>query len=522
MGRRLGPVLSAAGLCLALIVAPPPALADSTTPTRLVISNSNTDWGLAAPYLHARGGQGYMLTHYVFDNLVGQASSGALTPELASKWELSDDGLSVDVTVDPDARWHDGRDVTSTDVTFTFAYVTKHPLVFVSLENVAGTEVLSPDHLRISLHRPDAGFAASVLAGLPILPEHIYRDQTNPRRFTEPSAMIGSGPYRLSRHKRAKGLYVFSAVTDYYGAAQKYDEILIVKLQPEGAIQAATNGEVNVISDLPNRLVKMAKSNRLQVETAPSGNPVKLRFDHEGLFAVAQRRQALAHILNRQALADIAYRGSASVASLGYLQDNSAWYHPNSVYDYEHDPEKATELLSQSGWTRDVAGRWLQDGQPITLRLIVGGKEAALAQVLQDQLEAFGLEVAVRVLERGALREVAQGKDYDLILAGGSTLGDPVTALERVFGSNWNNERYKGDGALMKLAQAQAQSLDPDKRAALLAAFQHRYSRELPAIQLLNIHRTVAHDAASRPWFFSEGLSVGIPVAIHKYMFLED
>ncbi|MEP6065594.1 MAG: ABC transporter substrate-binding protein, partial [Paracoccaceae bacterium] len=146
--------MSAVGLWLALIVAPPPALADSTTSTRLVISNSDTDWGLAAPYLQAPGGLSYMLTHYVFDNLVGQISSGALAPELASEWQISDDGMSVDVTVDPDARWHDGRDVTSSDVTFTFAYMAEHPHVYVSLDNVAGTEVLSPDHLRISLHHP--------------------------------------------------------------------------------------------------------------------------------------------------------------------------------------------------------------------------------------------------------------------------------------------------------------------------------------------------------------------------------
>jgi len=519
---RLGAARRAARLCLVLIATPLLAQADTNTPTRLVISNSNTDWGLATPYLQARGGMGYMLTHYVFDNLAGQDRSGALAPELASGWEVADDGLSIDVTLDPDARWHDGRDVTSADVTFTFDYMTQHPHAFVSLDNVAGTEALSPDHLRISLHHPDAGFAASVLVGLPILPHHIYRDQTSPRQFSDPDAMIGSGPYRLSRHERAKGRYVFSAVPDYYGGAQKYDEILIAKLQPEAAIQAAANGQVDVISDLPNRLVEMARSRGLQVKAAPSGHPVKLRFNHGGLFAEMPRRQALAHILDRQALADIAYRGGASIASLGYLQDNSAWYRPDSVHDYPQDPEQAAALLTRSGWTRDAAGRWLQDGEPITLRLITSDREAALAQVLQDQLDAFGLEVAVRVLERGALRDVALGSDYDLILAGGSTLGDPVTILERVFGHRWNNERYQGDGTLLKLAEAQAQSLDPNKRAALLAAFQQRYSRELPAIQLLNLHRAIAHDPDTQPWFFADGLSVGIPVATHKYMLLAE
>ncbi|MCG7625856.1 ABC transporter substrate-binding protein [Epibacterium sp. Ofav1-8] len=525
MGPRLRPAFGVLSLCLAMMAQAPLVsadTADTANPRRLVISNSNTDWGLATPYLQARGGLGYMLTHFVFDNLVGQDRSGALAPELAREWELSDDGLSLDIRLNPEARWHDGTDITSSDVAFTFAYMAQHPHPFISLDNIRGTEILSPDTLRITLARPDAGVLSSVMVGMPILPEHIYRDQDNPRTFSEPRAMIGSGPYRLSSHERAKGRYVFSAVENYYGGVQKYDEVMIAKLQPEAAIQAAANGQVNVISDLPHRLVDYAKEHDLQVQTSPSGHAIKLRFDHSGPFAAVQRRQALAYLLDRDALAAIAYRGGARSASLGYLQDNSAWYAPDSVLRYPHDPDRAAALLRESGWTRDDDGAWQQDDTPVTLRLVTSGREEALAQVIKDQLEAFGLELSVRVMERGALRKQQPGKDYDLILAGGSTLGDPVTILERVFGTRWNNERYRDDGTLRQLAMAQAQSLDPDRRAALLAEFQQLYSRELPAIMLVNVNRTVAHDNGIEPWFFDEGLAIGIPVATHKYMLLED
>ena len=523
MGHRLRPILRAFGLCLVMATQTPLAMANPAETKRLVISNSNTDWGLATPYLQARGGLGYMLTHFVFDNLLGQDKSGALAPELASSWQVSEDGLHVELTLDPQARWHDGTDITSADVAFTFEYMAQHPHPFVSLANVSAIEALSPDDLRITLSAPDAGFVSSVLVGLPILPQHIYRGQDNPRSFSDPRAMIGSGPYRLSSHERAKGRYVFSAVENYYGGTQKYDEVLIAKLQPEAAIEAAAKGQVNVISDLPTRLVDYAKQHDLQVDMSPAGHPIKLRFDHAGLFSSVQRRQALAFILDRQALIDIAYRGGATLASLGYLQDNSAWFNAETVLQYNHDPDKAAALLMRSGWSRDEAsGRWAENGSPVTLRLITSGREEALAQVIKDQLDAFGLDVAIRVLERGALRKMKPGEDYDLILAGGSTLGDPVTILERVFGTRWNNEQYQGDGTLRQLAEAQARALDPDRRAALLAKFQHLYSRELPAIMLLNVPRTIAHDAGSKPWFFDDGLTLGIPVATHKYMLLEE
>jgi peptide/nickel transport system substrate-binding protein len=517
---RLSPLWLALGLCFFAVA----QLAQAHPPAgkRLVISSSDTDWGLATPYLQGRGGMGYMLTHFVFDNLVGQDRNGALAPELARSWQRSADGFHIDITLDPGARWHDGTDLTSADVAFTFDYMARHPHPFVSLANVEAVHPLTDAKLRIDLHEPDAGFVASVLAAMPILPRHIYAGQGTPRRFTDPKAMIGSGPYRLADYDRAKGRYLFAATEAYYRGRQKYDEVMIARLTPEAAIEAAAKGQVDVIADLPNRLVDQAKTRALGVETSASGHPVKLRFDHSGLFAPVQRRQALAFAIDRDALARIAYRGGATAASLGYLQDNSRWYVPGAALEYAHNTDKAAALLLRSGWSRNPqSNRWEASGTPVTLRLVTSTREAAVAQVMKDQLAAFGLDVAIRVLERSALRKMKPGKDYDLILAGGSTLGDPVTIAQRVFGSRWNNEGYTGDGQLRALAEAQARSLDAEHRATLLAEFQHRYSKELPAIMLLNVTRTVAHTPKAAPWFFDEGLTIGIPVATHKYMLLD-
>ena len=41
-------------------------------------------------------------------------------PELADRWELAPDGVTYTFHLDPDARWHDGTDLTAADVVFSF------------------------------------------------------------------------------------------------------------------------------------------------------------------------------------------------------------------------------------------------------------------------------------------------------------------------------------------------------------------------------------------------------------------
>ncbi len=325
---------------------------------RVVIADDDPDWGLPAPYLQGRGGMGYILTSWVFDNLVGQDAKGDPAPELAREWKRSPDGLSFDLTLDEAARWHDGEDVTSADVAFTFDYMRTNPHVFVSLANVAGTEILDEDRIRITLSEPDAGFEAGVLMGLPILPQHIYEGRENPRRFTDDAALTGSGPFRLVSHDRAQGRYVLAAVEDYYRGAPRFGELLVVKMSSEAAIEAIRAGEVDVMTSVPFRLIDRARKAGLSIIESAAGHPAKLRFEHEGVFADVRLRQGLAHAIDRATLAKIAYRGGAVPANLGYLQDGSRWFNRKGLHPIRPMPNARRRFSPNrlGAWRR-----WLVD-----------------------------------------------------------------------------------------------------------------------------------------------------------------
>lgn len=483
--------------------------------SRLVVADERADWGQPAPYLHAMNGPGYVWMTFLFDALLGQDERGAPVPALATEWTVSEDGLVYDLSLNTQARWHDGEDVTAEDVVFTFNYVQDHPHPFVPL-NMVSEVTADGERARVTLSRPDPGFVSTVLMSLPILPEHVYADVADPRDFVGPEALTGTGPFTLANADRAQGRYTLQAFEGYYGNPSAFEELLFVRMAPETALRAMADGEVDLFTYLPWRLVDQARDLDIDLETAPSNHPVRVVFNHEGLFGALPARRALAHSIDRAALARIAYAGGATPARLGYFQDGTVWFSEDAQMAYAVDPARAEALFETAGLSRDASGQWGDANGPVELRLITDGRMQRAAIVVSEALESAGFTVDLRVLERGAMQEAAASRDFDLALMTTSTIGDPGGLIRRVLGGNWRSDGYPADGRLRDLAEAQALELDPQARAAMLAEFQQLYSEELPSLMLVNPIWVTAHSAQVTPEFFSDGVAMGIPVSLHK------
>ncbi len=51
---------------------------------------------------------------------------------------------------------------------------------------------------------------------MPIVPKHIWPDVTDPVKYREPNALVGSGPYRLESYDLSTGTYLWTANEDYF------------------------------------------------------------------------------------------------------------------------------------------------------------------------------------------------------------------------------------------------------------------------------------------------------------------
>ena len=101
-------------------------------------------------------------------------------------------------------RWHDGKPVTAEDVKFSFDYHKKWkaPFFLPALSNVVAVEVPSANTVRIRLENPSAPFVSTVLAGMFLIPKHIWESipekagVDDPLKFANDKP-VGSGPFKL-------------------------------------------------------------------------------------------------------------------------------------------------------------------------------------------------------------------------------------------------------------------------------------------------------------------------------------
>lgn len=141
------------------------------------------------------------LRGYVFESLLERSGDEpfSLYGLLAETIEVPEDRGSITFTLDPEAKFSDGKPVTVADVMFSHAILRDHgrPNHRTYYSKVTSVEPVGERGIRF-VFKPDGDREMPLIMGLmPILPSHIYKDET----FEETSMAvpIGSGPYVIDK-----------------------------------------------------------------------------------------------------------------------------------------------------------------------------------------------------------------------------------------------------------------------------------------------------------------------------------
>ena len=162
-------------------------------------------------------------------------------PDLASGWEMSDDGLSVSFSLHEGILWSDGELLTCQDVAWSFnAIRTSESLVRSprAVHMTAIESVTCPDDLTVlfSLNRPKPAILEVIAQPFNIVrPRHIYVDNTPALRNETP--IVTSGPFRL-REAFPGESYTYLRNADYWDAPLPFLDGLELVVMQEEAIQA--------------------------------------------------------------------------------------------------------------------------------------------------------------------------------------------------------------------------------------------------------------------------------------------
>ena len=185
---------------------------DSSAHDTIVVATGAdiTDWNEAATYTNS-----WFPSTLIFSRLAAMdyGPNFEIHPDMATKWETSDDGLSYTFHLADGIKWHDGTPFTSADVKFTYEGVVPNGGASISTMKHIDT-IETPDDKTVVIKTK--GVYAPFIAQLAlyprteILPKHLY-EGTDWKKNPHNAEPVGTGPFKFE--KRVPGEYVLSRET---------------------------------------------------------------------------------------------------------------------------------------------------------------------------------------------------------------------------------------------------------------------------------------------------------------------
>ncbi|HOR00780.1 MAG TPA: ABC transporter substrate-binding protein [Anaerolineae bacterium] len=362
----------------------------------------------------------FMIVQNVFSRLVCYDARWNIAPELAQKWEMTDDGLKYTFHLRDDVKWHDGATFTSADVKWTIESIqnTKDAATAARVQNISKVETPEDYQVVITLKEPNLGFLGDLAHPwtFMILPKHIY-EGTNPADNAHYNAPIGTGAFKFVDWQRGSHV-TLEAVKDHWQEGPYLEKLVyrFVANNPTG-LAAVEAGEMSF-----TELDGFADAERLmsnpRVRVVQFAMPVLHHMDFKVTqppFDDPRVRKAFAYAINRDEISEAVYHGLFTVAHHAYLKDIPWAFNPDARQP-GFDPQKAESLLDEAGLHRGPDGVRLR----FKAVVITGQGFPDMATVAQANLKKIGVEMELVQMDFGTYSEAVLNRhDAVLSLAGG-------------------------------------------------------------------------------------------------------
>jgi peptide/nickel transport system substrate-binding protein len=418
----------------------------------------------------------------IFNNLMTLDDRLRVVPDLAERLDNPDPTTYV-VTLRRGVKFHDGHELTSADVVFTFrslldpAFLSPRKGAFRMVKAIDARDRYT---VVFSLTEPFGSFPVNLV--IPIVPADA------PANFRD--RPIGTGPYRFVRYATDDRLEL-EPFADYFGGRPKNDG-LVLRIVPDDIMRGLElrKGTMDiVVNDLaPDIVHQLARDPGLQLVESPGTDYQYIGLNlRDPLLQDRRIRQALGYAIDRRAIIEHLRRGLATPAA-GLLPPVS-WAFAQQVFTFSYDPGKAKALLDEAGYA-DPDGDGPAPRLHLSLKMSNNEFNRLQSSVIQQNLRAVGVALDVRTYEFATLyADVLKGNFqlFTLQWVGGA-VADP-DILRRVFHSSQVppagfNRGYFHDARVDRLLDEAAVSTDEAKRRTLYGEVQRIVAEEAPYISL--------------------------------------
>jgi len=408
----------------------------------------------------------------IFSGLVTLDQELDVTPDLASRWEVSADGTRYTFYLRESVQFHNGKPVTAADVKFSLERACSpalgSPVALTYLGDIVGAyeyalgQATEISGIRVLDDRTVAitiGSAKSYFLAKLTYSTAFVVDQENVRQANWTDRPNGTGPFKLAQRSADRIELVRNE--RYYRGVAKLARVQI--LHSGGDPMTMYEGdEIDLVqvgvSDI-ERVQDPSNPLYSALQIAPNLNVQYVAFNVEQPpFDDVRVRQAFNHATDRDKLANVVLKGMASPAR-GILPPDLPGYNER-LTGLAYDPALARQLLAQSRYGGELP--------PIVLH--ISGDLAALPRTIEALLamweENLGVAVTVEATPWVQFLDDINERRYQMFSLGWmADYPDPHNFLDVLFHSesDENHTNYANPQVDRLLEQARVEQ-DEERR----------------------------------------------------------
>lgn len=350
--------------------------------------------------------------------LLSYDNTGALRGELAREWGVDEAGVWT-FRLREDARWHDGRPVTSADIRYTIEYGASDASTAAYktfLQGISRIETPDDHTVRLTFAEPTAT-AETTLAhyNIPMIPEG-----------AEGEALIGAGPFRLADRERGVSIDVEAFDGFYREGLPRLNRIRMVAYSDENLRVAALEaGDVDLIEYVPWQSMERIENNPALAMDVVEGPFMYLTFNGaRAPFDNPLVRRAVAHAINREDIVEAAFFGRGAPLEHLPISPASPFHTPEHANAWAYDPDRAKALLAEAGHPNGFSCTMLSTAQY--------GMHSATAEICQAYLSMVGINVTLDMPDWATRVQRGNAAEFDIAVMGTSADSNDPDGIARL------------------------------------------------------------------------------------------
>jgi len=444
----------------------------------------------------------------------------AVTPGLATSWDISPDGLTYTFHLREGVKFHTTpyfkptREFNADDVLFTFnrminkddpfrkAYPTEFPY-FTDMgmdTNITKIDKVDDHTVKFTLKEVDAAFIQNMAMSFASVQSAEYAAQLlkQGKAADINQKPIGTGPFVFKSYQKDSNIR-YTGNKDYWKPEDvKIDNLIFaITTDPSVRIQKLKKNECQVtLFPRPADLAALKADPALKMPDQAGFNLGYIAYNvmdkvkgsnEPNPLADLRVRQALDMAVNKPQIIDSVYQGAGQLAV--NAMPPTQWSYDTSIKDAKYDPDKAKQLLKEAG---------VKEGTEIVLWAMpvqrpYNPNAKLMAEMLQSDWKKIGLNVKITSYEWGEyIKRSKGGENQAMIIGWSGDNGDPDNWLNVLFGcdslsgnnfSKWCDKKFDG---LVKEAK---RTTDQAKRTELYKEAQHVLKDAVPMTPIA--HSTV-------------------------------